>query len=92
MDGQALEAQQLIMGQDGQPAEPSVPLGCLQAEGEPVPNAEVDCLANAEAVGEAAVVGAREGDDVLPWCLHHTRHMHTCQQACHWSAYWHDIG
>ena len=76
MDGQPFKAQQLIMSQDREPAEAPVPLGGLQPKGEPVPNAKVDSLTNTEAVGEAAMVGAGEGDDILPWCLYHTSHLH----------------
>ena len=50
MNGKPFKAQQLIMGQDRQPAEPSVPLSSIQPKGEPVPNAEVDSLTNAEAI------------------------------------------
>ena len=58
------------MCQDRQPAEAPVPLSSFQAKGKPVPNAEVDSFTNTEAIGEAAMVGAREGDDKLSWCLY----------------------
>lgn len=76
VDGQAFKAQQLIMCQDRQPAEAPVPLSSLQPKGKPVSNAEVDSLANTEAIGEAAMVGTREGDDILPWCLYHASYLH----------------
>ncbi|KAA6418301.1 MAG: hypothetical protein FRX49_11810 [Trebouxia sp. A1-2] len=50
VNGKPFKAQQLIMGQDRQPAEPSVPLSSVQSKGEPVPNAEIDSLTNAEAI------------------------------------------
>ncbi len=50
VNGKPFKAQQLIMGQDRQPAEPSVPLSSVQSKGKPVPNAEVDSLTNAEAI------------------------------------------
>lgn len=77
MYSETLEAQQLIMSQNRQPAEPPVPLGSLQPKREPISNAEVDSFTNTEAIGETAMVGAREGDDILSWCLHHACHPHT---------------
>lgn len=57
------------MCQDRQPAQAPVSLSSFQAKGKPVPNAEVDSFTNTEAIGEAAMVGAGEGDDKLSWCL-----------------------
>ena len=58
------------MCQDGQPAQAPVSLSSLQAKGKPVSNAKVDSFTHTEAIGEAAMVGAGEGDDKLSWGLY----------------------
>lgn len=58
------------MCQDRQSAQAPVSLSSFQAKGEPVPDAEVDSFTNTKAIGEATMVGTREGDDVLSWRLY----------------------
>lgn len=80
MQGKSFQTKKLIMCQYRQPAQASVSVGSFQAEGEPISDAEVDSLANTEAVGEATMVGTREGDDILTRGLHYTSYMNTWQQ------------
>ena len=74
MQGKAFKAQKLVMGQYRQPAQAPVSIGSFQAKGKPVSNAEVHSLTHTEAVGEAAMVGTREGDDILTRSLNHSCH------------------
>lgn len=80
MQGKSFQTKKLIMCQNRQPAQTSVSVGSFQAKGEPISDAEVDSLTNTEAVGEATMVGTREGDDILTRGLHYTSYMNTWQQ------------
>ena len=66
------------MREDGRLREAAVAHGAVVPVQEPVPRPKVDSLADGEAMGEASVVGAREGDNEFARLLHSPADLHTC--------------
>jgi len=79
-EGLGFHTQQLVLVQHEGVLQARIALARLGAKPEPVSNPKVYSLPHAEAVGEAAVVAAREGHDILPRVLHRPAHRHTCKR------------
>lgn len=76
-------ADEALMRHNGHAAEAAVALTAVVSKQEPIAGRKVYSLADGEAVGKPAMVGAREGHHKLSRPLHCPTHWHACKTISH---------